>query len=122
LGCTLPTDVLDDLEAEFVPLRLVQPIAALGGRTAEDGASGRINARRVGSVLNLPIADYFAIADILLSGICGLRINVRVLRSLGARQRKRRPDPVSDFIAGELERIRLRDTVGLEIAGFAVGI
>ena len=25
LGCTLPTDVLDDLEAEFVPLRLVQP-------------------------------------------------------------------------------------------------
>jgi hypothetical protein len=90
LGCTLPTDVLDDLEAEFVSLRLVQPIAALGGRTAEDGASGRINARGVGSVLNLgenaaknqrgvegvPIADYFA--------ICGLRINLRVLRSLGA--------------------------------------
>jgi len=70
----------------------------------------------------VPIAGYFFIAGVMLMLVCGLRINVRVLRTMGAWQRKRRPDPVTDFITGELERIRLRDTVGLEIAGLAVGI
>ena len=69
----------------------------------------------------MPIAGYFFITGVMLCGVCGFRINVRVLRSLGAWQRKRRPDPVSDFITGELERISLRDTVGIEIAGLQWG-
>jgi hypothetical protein len=68
----------------------------------------------------VPIADYLFIAGVLLFGLCGLRINVRVLRFLGARARGR--DPVTDFITGELERIKLRDTVGLEIIGLAAGL
>ena len=68
----------------------------------------------------VPIADYLFIAGILLFGVCGLRINVRVLRFLGARGRNR--DPVTDFITGELERIKLRDTVVLELIGLAVGL
>ena len=58
----------------------------------------------------------------MLSNVCGFRTNVRILRTLGAWQRKRKPDPLNDYITGELERIRLRDTVGVEIAGLAVGI
>ena len=70
----------------------------------------------------VPIAGYFFFAGVMLSLVCGFRINVRVLRTMGAWQRKRRPDPLSDCMTSFLEEIKLRDTVGLEIAGLAVGI
>jgi hypothetical protein len=106
----------------------------VGGRTAADGLRGRTNTRRdtahdlgenaakINVGCRVPIAGYFFIGGVMLMLVCGLRINVRVLRTLGAWHRKRKPDPFNDFITGELERIRLRDTVGLEVAGLAVGI
>ena len=66
------------------------------------------------------MAAYFFIAGVLLCMVCGLRLNVRVLRKLGAWQPGRHP--ITDYITGELERIRLRDTVGSEIAGLVVGL
>ena len=125
--------VLDDLEAEAIPLGSCSQSSPLGGRTASLGARGRTNARRdtahdlgenaakINVGCRVPFAGYFFIAGVMLMLVCGLRINVRVLRTLGAWHRKRKPDPFNDFITGELERIRLRDTVGLEIAGLAVG-
>ena len=70
----------------------------------------------------VPIAYYFFLVGVVLSGICVLRINVRILRTVGAWQRKRRPDPLCDSMTSFLEEIKLKDTVGLEIAGIAVGI
>jgi hypothetical protein len=80
------------------------------------------NAAKINVWCRVTFAGYFFIAGVMLMLVCGLRINVRVLRTLGAWHRKRKPDPFNDFITGELERLRLRDTVGLEIAGLAVGI
>ena len=57
---------------------------------------------------------FFFFVGVILSLVCGLRINVRVLRAMGAWQRKRRPDPLSDWMTSFLEEIKLRDTVGLE--------
>lgn len=69
------------------------------------------------------LAACLFVAGCFLLMVCGFRINVRVLRRLGARTRKRRPDDlVTSYITGELERIRLKDTIGLEIAGIAVGV
>ena len=70
----------------------------------------------------MPIAGYFFIAGVLLAMICGLRINVRVLRRMGAWQRTRKSHPVSDYITSELERIRLSNTVGFEIAGLGIAL
>jgi hypothetical protein len=56
----------------------------------------------------------------------GLEHRMRFLstrvRTVGAWQRKRRPDPLRDWMTSFLEEIKLRDTVGLEIAGLAVAI
>ena len=70
----------------------------------------------------MPIAGYVFIGGVILSGVCGFRINVRVLRTVGAWQRKRRPNPLSDLVTSILEEMKLKDTMGLEIAGLAFGI
>jgi hypothetical protein len=69
-----------------------------------------------------PIAVYLFVFGVLLCGVSAFRINVRILRILGAWQRNRKPDPINDFITGVLERIELRNTIGLEVAGFTVGL
>ena len=71
----------------------------------------------------MPVAGYLFIAGVLLLGVCGFRINVRVLIRLGARHRKRSPDDLLiGYMTAELERIRLKDAVGLEIAGLAIAV
>jgi hypothetical protein len=72
--------------------------------------------------VQVSIAGYFFFAGVILGLVCGFRINVRALRTVGAWQRKRRPNPLSDSMTSLLEKIKLRDTVGLEIAGFAVAV
>src|SRR5262245_18393896 len=55
----------------------------------------------------------------LLMVVCGFRINVRFMRVLS---RHGADYPVPRYLARQLERIRLKDTVGSEIAGMVVGI
>jgi hypothetical protein len=80
------------------------------------------NAAKFNVGCKVPIAGYFFFAGVILGLVCGFRINVRALRTVGAWQRKRRPNPLSDSMTSLLEKIKLRDTVGLEIAGFAVAV
>jgi hypothetical protein len=75
------------------------------------------NAAKFNVGCRVPIAVYFFIAGFMLSFVCAFRINVRALRTMGAWQRKRKPDPLRDWMTS----IKLRDTLGLEIAGLAVG-
>jgi hypothetical protein len=67
----------------------------------------------------VPIAGYFFIAGCVLGGVCGFRINVRIMKWMEARRPWNRPswDP-THLILG----IQLRDTLALEVGGFGIAI
>ena len=65
----------------------------------------------------MPLAGYFFIAGVVLGGICGLRISVRVVQWIDAMRRWDRPswDPTHLIL-----RVQLRNTFALEIIGFVI--
>ena len=67
----------------------------------------------------MPAAVYLFFAGILLGLLCGFRINVRAFQWMDARWPRNRPswDP-THLILG----LRLKDTLGWEIAGLAIAL
>jgi hypothetical protein len=97
----------------FLPWLMILVVYRLRRTANQSRGQARLEGETV------PIAGYFFIAGCVLGGVCGFRINVRIMRWMEFRRPSKRPswDP-THLILG----IQLRDTLAWEIAGFVIAI